>query len=97
MKTFSVIVAAVLFLAGCALEEKGQWVKPGSTEAQWKRDNYECTRDATYYVYWAPYPSYYWRSHHWPYSWHHFPAGPRLDPNLYEMCLEAKGYAWKPE
>lgn len=97
MKNLSVIAAAVLFLAGCALEEKGRWVKPDSTEAQWKQDNYQCTRDATYYVYWVPYASYHWRGHHWPHSWHHFPDGPRLDRYLYEMCLEAKGYAWKPD
>ncbi|HSS66430.1 MAG TPA: hypothetical protein VLS27_18515 [Gammaproteobacteria bacterium] len=92
-----IVCAAVLLLAGCALEEKGQWVRADTTEAQWKRDNYECTRDATYYVEWVPYPAFHWRDYHWARSRHYSSSSPRLDPYLYEMCLEARGYTWKPE
>ena len=97
MKAPSVIAASVLLLSGCALQEKGEWLKPGITETQWKRDNYECTRDATYYVEWATYYPYRWSGYPWRRPRHYFSMSPRLDPYLYEMCLEAKGYTWKPE
>lgn len=97
MKARNIIYAALLLLAGCALEEKGQWVRPSITEAQWKKDNYECTRDATYYADRIAYPRFSWRDHHWSRVPHYISTWSRLDPYLYEMCLEAKGYAWQPE
>ncbi len=92
-----ILYASVLLLAGCALQEKGQWVKPDTTEAQWKQDNYECTRDATYYVEWVQYRGYFWGGYHRAGPPHYISTGPRMDPYLYEMCLDAKGYKWRPE
>ena len=96
MKSVIPIFLVSMLIAGCALEEKGQWVKPVVTETEWKKDNYECTRDATYYEERVPYGPYYWgyrwsRVPHYPSTWS------RLDPYLYAMCLEARGYQWRPE
>ena len=88
---------ALLLLAGCALQEKGQWVKPDATEAQWKQDNYQCTRDATYYDVWLPHSPYHWSDYHWLRHRHFVSSAPRMNSYLYEMCLEAKGYKWRPE
>ena len=100
-KAASVIFAAT-FLAGCALQEKGEWVKPGISEAQWKQDNYECTREATFYTAWAPYSGHHWSGYPWR-GYHR--AGfrsyatmvPLMDPYLYEMCMDARGYEREPE
>ncbi|MDX1528707.1 MAG: hypothetical protein R3337_08760 [Gammaproteobacteria bacterium] len=97
VRVLTVIAAALGLLTGCALEQKGQWVKPGVTEAQWKRDNYECTRDATYYEAWAPFYPNHWSDSPWGPRGRFVSTAPRLDSHLYEMCLEAKGYSWKPE
>ena len=96
VKVLIAIALAAGLLSGCALEEKGQWVKSGVTESQWKQDNYECTRDATYYEAWAPFYPYHWSHYSWGPRGQFVSTSPRLDSYLYEMCLEAKGYAWRP-
>ena len=97
MKAGNILCAAVLLLAGCALQEKGQWVKPGFTEAQWKRDRYECTQESTYQPAPMPYSNYYWCRYRSSCPWYYFPTGPVIDPYRYQLCLEARGYEWQPE
>ncbi|MDH3315842.1 MAG: hypothetical protein OER43_08770 [Gammaproteobacteria bacterium] len=89
--------AAVLLLAGCALQQDGQWTRPDTTEAQWKKDNYECTREATYQPEWFPYPANCWCDYRLVRPLYPGPTGPLVNQDLYEMCLEARGYGWRPE
>jgi hypothetical protein len=96
-KPMKVIYAVVLLLAGCALQERGYWVRPNTTEAQWKQDNYECTKEATYQPQSVPYPGYYWCGYRHPCPWYYVPTGPQGNTYLYELCLEARGYEWMPE
>jgi len=92
-----IFYATLLLLAGCALQEKGNWVRPDTTEAQWKQDNYECTRDATYQPEWGPYPADCWCGYGLVRPPYPVSMGPRVNQELYEMCLEARGYEWRPE
>ena len=97
LKAIKLMCVSVLLLAGCALQEKGQWVKPGFTEAQWKRDRYECTQESTYQPDPMPYPGYYSCIYRRSCPWYYVPTGPVVDPYRYNLCLEARGYEWRPE
>ena len=45
LTTFSLVLAGLL-LSGCA----GTWTKPGSTEAEFAKDLFECEKDARQFV-----------------------------------------------
>jgi len=43
----AVILLGVVLVAGCQVSLiRGDWTKPGGTEEQWRKDAYECEREA---------------------------------------------------
>jgi len=42
-----VILLGVVLVTGCGVTlTQGDWTKPGMTDQQWRKDSYECERDA---------------------------------------------------
>ena len=42
-----VILLGLVLVAGCEVSLiRGDWTKPGGTEEQWRKDAYECEREA---------------------------------------------------
>lgn len=82
-----------LLLAGCA--SPIVWDSPDSP--QFKTDNYECTRDATYMPNTVPVPEKSddrFDSGGWERGWAKGSnmRGPQLNQGQYIMCMEARGY-----
>jgi len=47
LKGAAVILLGLVFVAGCEVSLiGGDWTKPGGTEEQWRKDAYECEREA---------------------------------------------------
>jgi len=77
MKLAALLLCAWV-LTGCGPRMQTYMVKPGATDAEWRRDDYECSRDASMTVR-DVYGS-------WSYS--------RLavDGPMWTKCMEARGW-----
>lgn len=78
----SLCVAGLLTLAGCATEQE-EWIKPGASTAELRRDLADCEREAT-----GPGPF-----HFWALNETYETARDRIT-RLRNECMEAKG--WQP-
>ncbi len=76
----------LLFLAGCA--QPIVWDAPDS--AQFKTDDYECTRDATYIPNTIPVPDETGAARGFAQGMN--TRGPQINEPLYIMCMESRGY-----
>ncbi len=78
---FLLIGLMVFTMIGCAANV--HWVKPGITESEARRDNYQCTKEATYSGTWGV-----------PHKGGTL-MGTRLyvDGGLYGLCMQSKGYS----
>ena len=92
-QAFIALFLIAALVTGCAKETV--WTKPGLTQTQFRNDNYECTKDATY----VPNPVQ--KSDKKKYGDKYSPTdftfgdktGPQLNRDLYIMCMEASGYS----
>ena len=78
---FLLIGLLVFIMVGCA--GKGRWVKPGIAEIEARRDDYKCTKEASYPVTFGV-----------PHKGGTI-IGTRLkvDSGLYGLCMQSKGYS----
>lgn len=86
MKPSLVMGFLVFIVVGCA--GKTHWVKPGITEGEARRDNYECTKEASY-------PATFGVPGH--------KGGTimatrlKVDRELYDLCMQGRGYTEKAD
>ena len=77
-------VAAVLLVAGCAPSLNISASKPGMTDAEFKRDAFECSRMAAVQGPTFAYPNPAGGTYSFP--------NEQFDPGLYKTCMESRGY-----
>ena len=76
------LLLAILLVA-CGPRVETRFYKAGSTDAEWKRDSYECARDSSMVV-----------TDHYRYVTESRLA---VDSNMFGLCLEARGWERRVE
>jgi hypothetical protein len=77
MRQAPLILAAVGFLFGCGTPH--YWTKAGATVEDFRRENYECIKEATSdRASWKPYVG--------------FRSGQEISADLHRVCMQARGY-----